>query len=71
MTDYDYSEVAQHRSAEQLHTAIANAMKDSGENLYLLVDPVSLPVDIDHPFVQALVAERPLPVTLPHESLTR
>ncbi|WP_330985136.1 MULTISPECIES: DUF4123 domain-containing protein [Enterobacterales] len=71
MTDYDYSDGARQRSAEQLHTAITKAVKDSGENLYLLVDPVSLPADIEHSFVRVLVAEHPVPVVLPHESLTR
>ncbi|MGR7118231.1 DUF4123 domain-containing protein [Klebsiella aerogenes] len=71
MTDYDYSETAQQRSAKQLHGTLTDTTNQSGGNLYLLVDPVSLPADVNHPFVQALVAERPVPVILPHESLTR
>ncbi|MDH2067452.1 DUF4123 domain-containing protein [Pantoea sp. GD03673] len=71
MTEYDYSDGARQNNAKQLHTAIAKAVKDRGESLYLLVDPASLPADIDIPHVQALVAEHPVPVILLHESLTR
>jgi len=70
MTTFDFSSEAQAQQAKQLRGVIDKALADSDDNLYLLVDPVSLPKDMNHPLVSSLLAQRPVPVRLPHEKLS-
>lgn len=67
---YDHSPEARQTQADIHLTALRAAVSGGGEHLYLLIDPVSLPDDLAHPFISALVAQRPVPVILPHDKLT-
>jgi hypothetical protein len=70
MISFDYSAEAQNLQAERLREAIDAALSDTEDRLCLLIDPVSLPENVEHPFTSALVAQRPVPVRLPHETLS-
>lgn len=70
MISFSYDSGARHNQAELLRETINAALKHSDDRLYLLIDPVSLPENIQHPFVDALVEQRPVPVRLPHDRLS-
>ncbi|WP_428943828.1 DUF4123 domain-containing protein [Pantoea sp. FN060301] len=66
---YDYSPEAAEQQGEILYQAIRQMQQDSGDTLYLLVDPVLLLQRTDTPFVQTLVNRAPACVPLPHKTL--
>lgn len=69
MTSFDYSPDAQSQQKKKFRDIINKSLAGSDENFYLLVDPVSLPEDVQHPFIRLLLERRPVPVRLPHEKL--
>ncbi|MEA9393587.1 DUF4123 domain-containing protein [Acerihabitans sp. TG2] len=66
---YDYRAEAQQKQAECMLCALKTELATADCRLYLLVDPVSLPDEVLHPLVSALVALHPIPVRLPHHAL--
>lgn len=66
---YDFSLNTFTRQAELVLTRLRAALTERQELVYLLIDRESLPKDMRHPFISALVDMRPVPVTLPHRKL--
>ncbi|HAU5564078.1 TPA: DUF4123 domain-containing protein [Serratia fonticola] len=69
MNSFDYSPEAQLQHANLLRESIDAALTGSEDNFYLLVDPISLPKDVHHPFISSLLEQRPVPIRLPHEKM--
>jgi len=69
-TIYDFSPQSVAQQAEALLTRLRALAAEKQQNLYLLIDWEALPEDVMHPFITALVEQRPVPVKLPHHKLT-
>jgi len=68
--EYDYSQTAVQQQTETFLAILQSEIADTSETLYLLVDPVPLLKQGTTPFIDTLVARQPVPVTLPHSSLS-
>ncbi|EBP4001811.1 hypothetical protein S301_24915 [Salmonella enterica subsp. enterica] len=67
---YDFSPQAVTQQADVLLTQVQAAITERQEYVYLLIDREALPEDMMHPFICALMDQRPVPVTLPHRNLS-
>ncbi|MCK1967920.1 DUF4123 domain-containing protein [Franconibacter sp. IITDAS19] len=67
---YDFSPQSVTQQADVLLTQLQAAIAECQEYAYLLIDREALPEDVMHPFICALVDQRPVPVTLPHRNLS-
>lgn len=67
---YDFSPQSVTQQADVLLTQLQAAIAECQEYVYLLIDREALPEDVMHPFIGALVDQRPVPVTLPHRNLS-
>lgn len=67
---FNYNSQAAEKQASVFFATILEVCQDSGDNLYLLTDPAVLLQRTDSPFVQTLVSHNPVPVPLPHQSLS-
>ena len=67
---YDFSPQAAAQQADVSLTQLQAAITERQEYVYLLIDREALPEDVMHPFIRALVDQRPVPVTLPHRKLS-
>lgn len=67
--NYDFSPQTVTQQAESLLFRLYAITAERQEYLYLLIDREALPQNVMHPFIGALVDQRPVPVMLPHRKL--